>query len=134
MVVRDGEGATKLITVTVRGALSAADAKRVVNAVMTSPLVKTAIYGAEPNWGRILAAAGRSGARFHPDLAAITIGGVQVVSGGVGVPASMPAAAEAMKAPAYEIVVDLGAGEASSTGWTCDLNERYVKINAGYMT
>ena len=134
MVVRDGEGATKLITVTVRGARSAVDAKRAVNAVMTSPLVKTAIYGAEPNWGRILAAAGRSGARFHPDQAAITIGGVQVVAGGVGVPASMPAAAEAMKAPAYEIVVDLGAGDASSRGWTCDLNEGYVKINAGYMT
>jgi len=134
MVVRDGEGATKLITVTVRGARSAADAKRAVHAVMTSPLVKTAIYGGEPNWGRILAAVGRSGARFHPERAAITIAGVQVVSAGMGVPASMPAAAEAMKEPAYEIVVGLGEGDAAATGWTCDLNEAYVKINAGYLT
>lgn len=134
MVVRDGEGATKLITVTIRGARAVTDAKRAMEAVMTSPLVKTALYGGEPNWGRILAAAGRSGARFHPDRAAISIGGVAVVSGGVGIPGAMPAAAEAMKAPAYAIVVDLGAGDAAATGWTCDLNEAYVKINAGYMT
>jgi glutamate N-acetyltransferase/amino-acid N-acetyltransferase len=118
----------------VRGARSAADAKRAVNAVMTSPLVKTALYGAEPNWGRILAAVGRSGAAFHPDRVAIAIGGVPVVAGGMGIPGAMPAAAGAMQAPAYEIAVDLGEGDASSTGWTCDLNEGYVKINAGYMT
>lgn len=134
MVVRDGEGATRLITVTVRGARSAADAKRAMAAVMTSPLVKTAIAGGEPNWGRILAAAGRSGARFHPDRVAITIAGVDVVSGGVGIPGALAAAAEAMKAPAYTIAVDLGEGDAAATGWTCDLNEAYVKINAGYMT
>ncbi len=134
MVVRDGEGATKLITVTVRGAWSSSDAKRAVNAVMTSPLVKTALYGAEPNWGRMLAAVGRSGAALMPDRAAIAIAGVPVVEGGVGIAGAMPSAAERMKASAYEIVVDLGIGEASSTGWTCDLNEGYVKINAGYMT
>jgi glutamate N-acetyltransferase/amino-acid N-acetyltransferase len=134
LVVRDGEGATKLITVTVRGARSAVDAKRAVNAVMTSPLVKTALYGAEPNWGRILAAVGRSGAAFRADRVAIAIGGVPVVAGGMGIPGAMPAAAGAMQAPAYEIAVDLGEGDASSTGWTCDLNEGYVKINAGYMT
>ena len=134
MVVRDGEGATKLITVTVRGARSAADAKRAVNAVMTSPLVKTALYGGEPNWGRIFAAVGRSGAFVAPERTGIAIAGVPVVEGGAGVGPGLPAAAEAMKAPAYEIVIDLGVGGAASTGWTCDLNEGYVKINAGYMT
>jgi len=134
MVVRDGEGATKLITVTVRGARSRSDAKRAVNTVMTSPLVKTALYGGEPNWGRILAAVGRSGAEIVPERAAIVIAGVPVVAGGVGIPGATPSAAEGMKASAYEIIVDLGIGEGSSTGWTCDLNEGYVKINAGYMT
>ncbi|HLA24946.1 MAG TPA: bifunctional glutamate N-acetyltransferase/amino-acid acetyltransferase ArgJ [bacterium] len=134
MVVRDGEGATKLITVTVCGARSAADAKRAVNAVMTSPLVKTALYGGEPNWGRIFAAVGRSGAAVVPDRTRIAIAGVTVVEGGTGIGPALPAAAEGMKAAAYEIVVDLGVGDASSTGWTCDLNEGYVKINAGYMT
>jgi glutamate N-acetyltransferase/amino-acid N-acetyltransferase len=134
MVVRDGEGATKLITVTVRGARSRSDAKRAVSTVMTSPLVKTALYGGEPNWGRVLAAVGRSGAEILPDRVAVLIAGVPVVTGGMGVADGMPSAAEAMKASAYEIVVDLGVGEASSTGWTCDLNEGYVKINAGYMT
>ena len=134
MVVRDGEGATKLITVTVRCARSAADAKRALNAVMTSPLVKTALYGGEPNWGRILAAVGRSGAAVVPDRTRIAIAGVTVVEGGTGIAAALPEAAEGMKAAAYEIEVDLGVGGGSSTGWTCDLNEGYVKINAGYMT
>lgn len=134
MVVQDGEGATKLVTITVRGARSTADAKRAVSAVMTSPLVKTALYGGEPNWGRILAAAGRSGAAIAADRLTVLIAGVPVVEGGVGLSGALPLAAEGMQASAYEIIVDLGLGEASSSGWTCDLNERYVKINAGYMT
>lgn len=134
MVVQDGEGATKLVTITVRGARSTSDAKRVVSTVMTSPLVKTALYGGEPNWGRILAAVGRSGAAIAADRLAVLIAGVPVVEGGVGLSGALPSAAEGMKASAYEIIVDLGLGEASSTGWTCDLNESYVKINAGYMT
>jgi glutamate N-acetyltransferase/amino-acid N-acetyltransferase len=134
MVVRDGEGATKLVTVTMRGARTPGDARRAAQAVMTSPLVKTAIYGGEPNWGRVLAAVGRSGAAVAPDRAEIWIGGVQVVRHGAGIPDKLPAAAEAMKQPEYEVVVDLHQGHASFTGWTCDLNEGYVKINAGYMT
>ncbi|HEU4798560.1 MAG TPA: bifunctional ornithine acetyltransferase/N-acetylglutamate synthase, partial [bacterium] len=134
MVVRDGEGATKLVTVTMRGARTPGEARRAAQAVMTSPLVKTAIYGGEPNWGRVLAAVGRSGAAVASDLAEIWIGGVQVVRHGAGIPDELPAAAEAMKQPEYEIVVDLHQGHASFTGWTCDLNEGYVKINAGYMT
>lgn len=134
LVVRDGEGATKLITIAVRGARTPADARRVMHAVMTSPLVKTAIYGGEPNWGRILAAAGRSGASVVPDLAEISIAGVPVVRGGQGLPGELPRAAEAMARSEYEIVVDLHLGDGAATGWTCDLNEGYVKINAGYMT
>jgi glutamate N-acetyltransferase/amino-acid N-acetyltransferase len=134
MVVQDGEGATKLVTVTVRGAQSPSDAKRAMSTVMTSPLVKTALYGGEPNWGRILAAVGRSGAAIAPDRLAVVIAGVPVVEGGVGLDGALPSAAEAMKASAYQIIVDLGIGEASASGWTCDLNDSYVKINAGYMT
>jgi len=134
LVVKDGEGATKLITIAVRGARTPADARRVMHAVMTSPLVKTAIYGGEPNWGRILAAAGRSGASVVPDLAEISIAGVPVVRGGQGLPGELPRAAEAMARSEYEIAVDLHLGDGAATGWTCDLNEGYVKINAGYMT
>ncbi|MDQ7843765.1 MAG: bifunctional glutamate N-acetyltransferase/amino-acid acetyltransferase ArgJ [Armatimonadota bacterium] len=134
LIVKDGEGATKLITVTVRGARSPADARRVLSAVMTSPLVKTAIYGGEPNWGRILAAAGRSGAALIPERVEMAIAGIPVVSGGQGLPGALAPAAEAMAQPEYEIVLDLHLGSGEATGWTCDLNERYVKINAGYMT
>ena len=134
LVVKDGEGATKLITIAVRGARTPADARRVMHAVMTSPLVKTAIYGREPNWGRILAAAGRSGASVVPDLVEISIAGVPVVRGGQGLPGELPRAAEAMARSEYEIAVDLHLGDGAAVGWTCDLNEGYVKINAGYMT
>jgi len=134
MVVKDGEGATRLVTVTVRGARAPEDARRAMQAVMTSPLVKTALYGAEPNWGRVLAAVGRSGAAVAPERVDIWMAGVQVVRGGTGVPGEMARAAEAMRQAEYELVVDLHLGEAASTGWTCDLNEGYVKINAGYLT
>jgi glutamate N-acetyltransferase/amino-acid N-acetyltransferase len=134
LVVKDGEGATKLITVTVRGARSTVDARRIMRTVTTSPLVKTALYGGEPNWGRIIAAAGRAGAALVPERVAITIAGVPVVRDGQGIPGAMPRAAEAMRQAAYAIVVDLHLGDGEATGWTCDLNEGYVKINAGYMT
>lgn len=133
-IVRDGEGATKLITVTVRGARTSAEAAQAMQAVMTSPLVKTAIYGGEPNWGRILAAAGRSGAAMAPERTDIWIAGVPVVRGGTGIPGMAAQAAAAMARAEYEILIDLHLGEGSATGWTCDLNEGYVKINAGYMT
>lgn len=134
MVVRDGEGASKLVTVTTRGARTLTDARRAAQAIMTSPLVKTALFGAEPNWGRVLAAVGRSGASLVPDAVDISIGGVQVVEGGTGIPHALAGAAEKMKQPEFEIVVDMHMGQAAFTGWTCDLNEGYVKINAGYMT
>jgi glutamate N-acetyltransferase/amino-acid N-acetyltransferase len=133
MVVRDGEGASKVVSVTVRGARSSGEAKLAAGAIMTSPLVKTALYGAEPNWGRVIAAVGRSGAVVREDRVAIWIGGHQVCSGGIAAEAAGPAAA-AMRAAEFEIAVDLGLGDGSFTGWMSDLNEAYVKINAGYMT
>jgi len=133
MIVRDGEGTTKVVAVTVRSARSSGEARLAANAIMTSPLVKTALYGGEPNWGRILAAAGRSGAYIREDRVAIWIGGHQVVDGGIAAGTAGPAA-EAMQAAEFEIVVDLALGDGSFTGWMSDLNEAYVKINAGYMT
>jgi glutamate N-acetyltransferase/amino-acid N-acetyltransferase len=133
MVVRDGEGASKVVSVTVRGARSSGEAKLAAGAIMTSPLVKTALYGAEPNWGRVIAAVGRSGAVVREDRVAIWIGGHQVCAGGVAAGAAGPASA-AMRAAEFEIAVDLGLGDGSFTGWMSDLNEAYVKINAGYMT
>ncbi|HEY3248344.1 MAG TPA: bifunctional glutamate N-acetyltransferase/amino-acid acetyltransferase ArgJ [bacterium] len=133
MIVRDGEGASKVVTLTVKGARSAGEAKAAAGAVMTSPLVKTAIYGAEPNWGRVLAAVGRSGASVREDRVSIWIGGHQVVGGGIAVGDPAPAGA-AMRMREFEIVVDLGLGDGTFTGWMSDLNEAYVKINAGYMT
>ncbi|MGH2453551.1 MAG: bifunctional glutamate N-acetyltransferase/amino-acid acetyltransferase ArgJ [bacterium] len=134
MLVRDGEGATKVIEVRVAGATNDADAQRAGEAICTSPLVKTACYGMEPNWGRILAAVGRSGAEVDPDRVAVSIGGVRVVAGGIGARESLPAAAEAMRAPEFTLEVDLGLGSGAWTGWTCDFTEAYVRLNSGYLT
>jgi glutamate N-acetyltransferase/amino-acid N-acetyltransferase len=134
MIVRDGEGASKVGTCVVRGARSDEDAKRVAAAVMISPLVKTAVYGGEPNWGRIVAAAGRSGAEVNPDTIDVWIGGIQVVDAGAAASFDLAAVVLAMRGPEVEIVVDLGLGRGTFTGWFSDLNERYVQVNAGYMT
>ncbi len=134
LVVRDGEGATKVVTLTMKGAPSVRDAKLAAHAAMTSPLVKTMFYGGEPNWGRLLAAVGRSGAPVVEDRVSVWIGGVQVVRNGLGITPNLPHAAKAMHEPEFEIVIDLQQGNAEFTGWTSDLNDAYVKINAGYMT
>lgn len=134
LVVRDGEGATKVVTLTMKGAPSVRDAKLAAHAAMTSPLVKTMFYGGEPNWGRLLAAVGRSGAPVVEDRVSVWIGGVQVVRNGLGITPNLPHAAKAMHEPEFEIVIDLQQGDAEFTGWTSDLNDAYVKINAGYMT
>ena len=134
MVVRDGEGATKLVAITVQGARSSRDAKLAVTAIVTSPLVKTALYGAEPNWGRLMAALGRSGATLREDHVQISIAGIPVVHRGVSASRDLSAAAAAMRTPEFDIVIDLQQGEASFTCWTCDLTDAYVKVNAGSMT
>ncbi len=134
LIVKDGEGTTRVIEVVVAGAASDADARRAAGAVMTSPLVKTAFHGAELNWGRIAAALGRSGAQVAPDRLGIAIGGVWVVRGGVGILQAYPDAEPLVRAPEVRVTIDLGLGDGSFTGWTCDLSESYVRINSGYLS
>ncbi len=134
MIVRDGEGATKLVTVTVRGARSLQDAKTAVSVISTSLLVKTALAGADPNWGRVMAALGRSGAAVQEDRVAISICGIPVAQRGIGIASALEAASEAMRRGEIDLLVDLNLGDAAHTGWTCDLNEAYVKFNSKYTT
>jgi glutamate N-acetyltransferase/amino-acid N-acetyltransferase len=134
MIVRDGEGATKVVKIVAAGAASEREARAVARQIANSPLVKTAIGGADPNWGRILAAAGNAGVALDPDRLDVDIGDVPVARGGAGV---MDSAAEArahavMTLPAYEIRVRLHAGRAEAACWTCDLTHEYVTINADY--
>ena len=131
-VARDGEGATKLVTIRVRRAPTMRDAERIAETIATSPLVKTAIAGADANWGRILAAAGRSGARFDPASVEIRIGNLLVARRGGGVPFDEARALEILKRDEVSILVDLHQGEAEVTEWTCDLTEGYIRINADY--
>jgi len=132
-VVRDGEGATKLIEVSVAGAASDEDAQRAAFAVGNSPLVKTALHGAAPNWGRIMAAIGYSGAEMHPDRVTVQIGPVVVAERGVlaGGPERLEQAGEHLAGRDVRVVVDLGLGRGEASVWTCDLSEEYVKENAG---
>jgi len=134
MVVRDGEGAECVVEVCVRGASSDSDARLVGKTVMTSVLVKTAFHGAELNWGRISAAAGRSGAVLDPDRLSIAIGDVEVVRDGVGVPEVYDAAQPLLKEPEVRLTLDLGLASGAFTGWTNDLGPSYVKFNSGYLT
>lgn len=132
-IVRGGEGATKLITVRVVGAASDEDARRAARAIANSPLVKTAVHGGDPNWGRLVAVAGRSGSAFRLEGAAVRIGPVELFSGGAPHDERAAQAAEYLKNHEVEIVVDLGAGgNGASRMWTCDLTAEYVRINAEY--
>jgi glutamate N-acetyltransferase/amino-acid N-acetyltransferase len=133
-IVRGGEGATKLVKVTVTGAASTADARRAAKAIANSPLVKTAIHGGDPNWGRLIAVAGRAGVAFELARAAVTIGTVVLFKDGRPYDESAPLAAAYLKGRDLTVAVDLGAGSAASTVWTCDLSAEYVRINADYRT
>ena len=134
-IVRGGEGATKLITVNVVGAASDADARRTARAIANSPLVKTAIHGGDPNWGRLVAVAGRSGSRFVLDSAAVRIGRIELFRDGVPHDDRAAAAAEYLRGKDIAVEVDLGTGGAGTARmWTCDLSADYVKINAEYRT
>jgi len=132
-VVRDGEGATKLVEVRVTAATTEDDAAKVAFAIANSPLVKTAIAGQDPNWGRIVAAIGKSGATAERDLISIRFGDILVAEKGWRNPAYAEADGAAyMQRPELLIHVDLGLGQASRSVWTCDLTARYVEINADY--
>jgi len=135
-IVRDGEGATKLVTVLVEEARDAAEARRVADAIAHSPLVKTALFASDPNWGRILAAVGRAGvAGLEIGRVRIWLGEVLIVSGGGRAPGYTEAAGEAvMAAPEIGIRVAIGRGAASTRLLTCDLSYDYVRINAEYRT
>ena len=131
-IARDGEGATKLIAVTVRGARRAQDAKTVAMSIAQSELVKTAVFGADANWGRIMCAAGYSGADFDPSRVDILIGPLKVADGGMDAGFCEERAREILSADEVEITVDLKNGFEKMTVWTCDLTFDYVKINASY--
>jgi glutamate N-acetyltransferase/amino-acid N-acetyltransferase len=133
-IVRGGEGATKLITVTVTGASSAADARRAAKAIANSPLVKTAVHGGDPNWGRLIAVCGRAGVGFALTNARVTIGPVVLFEQGRPFDERADDAAAYLKGTDVAVSVDLGVGSASSTVWTCDLTAEYVRINAEYRT
>ena len=132
-VVRDGEGATKFVTVAVEGAADDADARKVAMAIANSPLVKTAIAGQDANWGRVVMAVGKSGAQADRDRLSIRFGDITVAENGWRAPDySEDAASAYMKNPELVIGVDLGLGTGTSTVWTCDLTHGYIDINADY--
>ena len=133
-IVADGEGVTKVFEVQVTGAASESDARLAARTVTTSNLVKTAIHGADPNWGRILAAAGRSGAKVDPGRASIRIGGVAVFERGTPRPFDAAAVRAVFERPDIVIEVGLGLGDASARAWGTDLSAEYVRINADYTT
>jgi glutamate N-acetyltransferase / amino-acid N-acetyltransferase len=134
-IVRGGEGATKLVTVRVSGALSHEDAWLAARTIANSPLVKTAIHGGDPNWGRLVAAAGRSGAAFDLGHASVAIGPVQLFVNGVPHDDRAEQAATVLESREIEIHVDLGTGGPhTATMWTCDFSAEYVRINAEYRT
>ncbi|HIJ90208.1 MAG: bifunctional glutamate N-acetyltransferase/amino-acid acetyltransferase ArgJ [Desulfobulbaceae bacterium] len=133
MIVRDGEGATKLVTIRVQGAASEAQADQAARTVANSNLVKTAFFGEDANWGRIIAALGRSGAQFDQQKVDIAFDDVFMVKHGLGQGAEVEARATAvLKKPEFVVTVDLHAGEASKDIHTCDFSIDYVKINADY--
>jgi glutamate N-acetyltransferase/amino-acid N-acetyltransferase len=133
-VARDGEGATKLIEVRVRGAKSREDGRTAARAVAASNLVKAAVYGADPNWGRILCAVGYSGAEVDQERADIRIGNAQLMKDGDILPFDKKAASAELAGPDVFVYVDLHLGEGEATAWGCDLTEGYVDINAKYTT
>ena len=134
-IVDDGEGVGHVVTLAISGAETEEDARQVAETIATSPLCKTAWSSADPNWGRLLAAAGRSGVPIQPERMTIDVGGVRVFAAGVRWPGFDESAAhEAMLPRAYTIAIDLGAGDAGCQFITCDLTTDYVRINADYST
>jgi glutamate N-acetyltransferase/amino-acid N-acetyltransferase len=134
MIAADGEGASHLLTVRVSGAPSDEDAARKARAVVSSNLVKSAVYGQDPNWGRIIAALGRAGEAFCPDEVSLSIGGVTLLDRGNPVAGSEQRAQQAMQAREVVVGAVVGHGSGSSEAWGCDLTEQYVEINAHYRT
>jgi glutamate N-acetyltransferase / amino-acid N-acetyltransferase len=133
-VVADGEGAQRVIEIEVRGAKTESAARKIAETIATSPLVKTAFAGADPNWGRIFAAAGRAGVKFDPSLVEITMAGIKVLRKGQPLAFNERAASNRLLAEHVPIVVDLHAGKSRARYWTCDFTAEYVRVNASYRT
>jgi glutamate N-acetyltransferase/amino-acid N-acetyltransferase len=134
-VVRGGEGATKVVAVRVTGAASPVEAKKAAKTIANSLLVKTAIHGADPNWGRLVAAAGRSGATFVLDRALVEVGPLVLFRSGQPFDDQAPAAARYLQQAELDLHVDMGTGGGGeAVVWTCDLSAEYVRINGEYRT
>nr|WP_213412786.1 bifunctional glutamate N-acetyltransferase/amino-acid acetyltransferase ArgJ [Xylanibacillus composti] len=133
-IARDGEGATKLIEVTVNGAVSHEAARAIVKTIIGSSLVKTAVFGADANWGRIIACVGRAGQPVNPDTVDIQIGDIRTLEKSRPVRFDEEKAEAYLKSDTIQIRVDLNMGEGTATGWGCDLTYEYVRINAAYRT
>jgi glutamate N-acetyltransferase/amino-acid N-acetyltransferase len=133
-IARDGEGATKLMTVRVTGAPDDHQARLAARSVAASNLVKTAIHGGDPNWGRIVCALGYSGSELAIDRLSVGIAGLTVFAAGAGVEVDLGAVRQAFEQPEIEIRADLGLGPAAAEAWGCDLSAEYVRINAEYTT
>ena len=133
-IVADGEGAQRVLEIEVRGAKTESAARKVAETIATSPLVKTAFAGGDPNWGRIFAAAGRSGVKFDPSLVEITMAGIKVLRKGQPLAFNERAASNRLLVEHVPIVVDLHAGKSRARYWTCDFTAEYVRINASYRT
>ena len=133
-IAADGEGATRLIEVTVEGAKSLADARIAARTIVGSPLVKSAVHGRDPNWGRIIAALGRSGAEFNPKKVDLYLANMQLMSAGEPVPFNKKTASAAMGKDEVKVRVVLNGGKHSATAWGCDLSAEYVAINSDYTT
>lgn len=131
-IVRDGEGATKFVEITVRGAQSEADAEKAAFAIANSPLCKTAIFGGDANWGRVAMAIGKSGARLDAQAFDVVFAGIPTCIAGAALAFDEEAAAAALAQRDIDVLVDLHVGDASATVWTCDLSYEYVRINGEY--
>ena len=135
MLVADGEGTTKIVAVTVRGAASRRDALLAARSVANSPLVKTAINGADPNWGRIMMALGKSAARVEQDKVSIAFGDERMVERGMlKDDIQLERVRKIMGQAEYDITIDLGIGRGEDRVWTSDLSEEYVRLNSKYTT
>ena len=133
-IARDGEGATKLISIRVKGAPTDLEARTVGLAVANSNLVKTAVFGRDPNWGRILCAVGYSGVDLDPDRVEVKLCGSAIYAGGAGLDVEAEALARAMEADEIPIEIDLSTGSSTAEIFTCDLTDEYVRLNAEYTT
>jgi glutamate N-acetyltransferase/amino-acid N-acetyltransferase len=134
-IARDGEGARKFVTIVVSGTSNDDSAARMARAIANSPLVKTAVAGSDPNWGRILSAAGNAGVAFDPSKTDVFMQGVMVCRGGLAAPFSEPELKRKLDAPECDIRVTVrGKGKGTARFWTCDLTEGYIQINASYRT